>query len=288
MSASRPAARAPRDIVWTSRGWVNGSTPLIGAADLALQHGFGLFETLRAYGGRVFRPDEHFRRLERTARTFRIRLPLDAQTFREACAELLEAARRPDARVRLTVAAGPPPLAVLQALPLAAPERGQYARGVTLWPAPFCRNTRGVLSGHKTINYLDNYWARAEANRRGHFEALMLNERDEVAEGTRANVFWVKDGELVTPSLDTGILEGVTRTVLIGIAREGGRRVREARTGVAELLAADEAFLASTIVEVLPVVAIGRRRIGAGRPGPVAKRLRAAFARRVAAELAAR
>jgi branched-chain amino acid aminotransferase len=254
--------------------------------DLALQHAFGFFETLRAYQGRVFRGDEHYARMARSAKQFRLKLPLDADGFRRAADEVLARAGRPDARVRLTVTAGPPPVAAIQVLPLGAPPEDDYARGVSVWIAPWRRNTRAVLCGHKTMGYFENYWAREEAHRHGHFEALFLNERDELAEGTRANIFWVKGGKVFTPALSTGILAGVTRTVLLEILKAGGRRVKEVREGPEGLLAADEAFLASTIVEVLPVVAVGKRRIGSGKPGPMAAELRRAFRRRAEAEVA--
>ena len=273
-------------LVWTSRGWTNASYPLVPIADLACQHGFGFFETLRAYGGRVFRPEEHFQRMERSAKAFRVALPLDVETFIQVATEMMEIGRMPDARVRLTVTAGPPPIAAVQILPLDAPTDEQVARGVSVWLAPFRRNTRGVLTGHKTLNYLENYWAREEGKQRGHFEALLLNERDELSEGTRANLFFAKAGRVFTPSLSTGILAGVTRSAILEICAERGKRAEEGAWSEADLLGADEVFLASTIVEVLPVVAVDERKIGNGKPGPLARLLRDEFRRKVEAELA--
>ncbi|MBI2919723.1 MAG: aminotransferase class IV family protein [Planctomycetes bacterium] len=278
------AAEAP--LVWTSRGWTNATFPLVPLADLAVQHGFGFFETLRAYGGRVFRHEEHFRRMERSAKAFRVTLPLDAGTFERVATEMLEISRMPDARVRLTVTAGPPPIAAVQVLPLDAPAEEAYTGGVTAWLAPFRRNTRGALSGHKTLNYLENYWAREEAKQRGHFEALMLNERDELSEGTRANLFFAKQGKVLTPALSTGILAGVTRSALLEVCAERGARAEEGVFTAGDLLAADEAFLASTIVEVLPIVGVDGKRIGDGKPGPLARTLRHEFRRKVESELA--
>lgn len=286
LRGAEQARAAESPLIWTTRGWTNATFPLIPVADLAIQHGFGFFETLRAYGGRVFRPEEHFRRMERSAKTFRVTLPLDAATFERVATEMLEMSRTPDARVRLTVTAGPPPVAAVQVLPLDAPPEEAYANGVTAWLAPFRRNTRGALSGHKTLNYLENYWAREEAKQRGHFEALMLNERDEVSEGTRANVFFSKKGRVLTPALSTGILAGVTRSAVLEICAERGARAEEGVFAAEDLLAADEVFLASTIVEVLPIVGIDGKRVGAGKPGPLARTLRHEFRRKVEAELA--
>ncbi|MEK7468221.1 MAG: aminotransferase class IV [Planctomycetota bacterium] len=272
-------------LVWTTRGWSNASAPWIPVADLAAQHGFGFFETLRAYRGRVFRPDEHFARLARSAKQFRVKLPLDARGFRRAADQLLALHGRPDARVRLTVTAGPPPLAAIQVLPLDPPPDRAYARGVSVWLAPWRRCTQAALSGHKTMNYLENYWARSEAQRGGHFEAIFLNERGEIAEGTRANLFWVTGGKVFTPALTTGILAGVTRTALLEILRVRKIPVEQGAWGPEVLDDAQEAFLASTIVEVLPVVAVGKRRLGGGRPGAMAGLLRQVFRRKVEGEL---
>ncbi|MCC6737707.1 MAG: aminotransferase class IV family protein [Planctomycetia bacterium] len=273
-------------LVWTSRGWSNDAAPWIPVGDLAAHHGFGFFETLRAYRGRVFRPDDHFARMARSARAFRVKLPLDAGGFRRAAADLLQKHGNPDARVRLTVTAGPPPLAAIQVLPLAPPSDAAYRRGVSVWLAPWIRCTRSALAGHKSLNYFENYWARTEGERRGHFEALFLNERGELSEGTRANVFWADRGRVFTPALSTGILSGVTRTALLEILRARRVPVEECACGPGALFEAREAFLASTIVEVLPVVSVGRRRIGNGRPGPLAALLRREFRRKVGRELA--
>jgi branched-chain amino acid aminotransferase len=272
-------------LVWTSRGWSSASAPWIPVADLAAQHGFGFFETLRAYRGRLFRPDEHFARMARSARQFRVKLPLDVRGFRRAADELLALHGRPDARVRLTVTAGPPPLAAIQVLPLDPPPDSAYTRGVSVWLAPWRRCTQAALSGHKTMNYLENYWARSEAQRRGHFEAIYLNERGEVAEGTRANLFWVRGRKVFTPALSTGILAGVTRTALLEILRTRKIEVEQGAWGPEVLEGVQEAFLASTIVEVLPVVKLGTRSIGSGRPGALARLLRQVFRRKVEAEL---
>ncbi len=273
-------------LVWTSRGWSNDAAPWIPVSDLAAHHGFGFFETLRAYRGRIFRPDEHFARMARSARQFRVKLPLDARGFRAAAGELLAKHGSPDARVRLTVTAGPPPLAAIQVLPLAPPPDDAYRRGVSVWLAPWIRCTRTALAGHKTMNYFENYWARTEGERHGHFEALFLNERGEICEGTRANLFWAAGGRVFTPALSTGILAGVTRTALLEILRSRRIPVEEGEWGPGALDDAEEAFLASTIVEVLPVVAVGKRRIGKGRPGKLAGMLRQEFRRKVEAELA--
>lgn len=275
-------------LIWTSRGWSDSSAPWIPVADLAAQQGFGFFETMRAYAGRIFRAEEHFARLSRSAKAFRMKLPLDWTEFREASRELLALHGDPDARVRLTVTAGPPPLAAIQVTPLDPPPAAAYAKGVSVWMAPWKRNTEVALAGHKSMNYFENWWARSEAERRGHFEAIFLNERGEVAEGTRANLFWVAGGRVRTPALSTGVLAGITRTAVLDIL--GARRiaVEQGAWGPEALGDADEAFLASTIVEILPVVAVGKKRIGHGRPGRFATTLRRAFRARVESELGKR
>jgi branched-chain amino acid aminotransferase len=217
-----------------------------------------------------------------------MKLPLDWKGFREASRELLALHGDPDARVRLTVTAGPPPLAAIQVTPLDPPPAAAYAKGVSVWMAPWRRSTQVALAGHKSMNYFENWWARSEAERRGHFEAIFLNERGEIAEGTRANLFWVAGGRVFTPALSTGVLAGITRTAVLEILRARRIAVEQGAWGPEALGDADEAFLASTIVEVLPVVAVGKKKIGPGRPGRFAATLRRAFRARVESELGTR
>lgn len=276
-------------------------TPAAGAAISALDRGFlygdGLFETVRAYGGRPFGLEQHLARLARSARAFRIPFERDPAYWRPRIARLLRAngLDAADAVVRLTVSRGPGalgllppsrlrPTTLLVATPLDAGLAAAQTRGVGVRFFPY-RLVTATLPSHKTLHYLPAVLGKILAARAHAWESLYLSADDTVLEGTTSNVFIVRRGTVVTPPL-RGILPGVTRRFLESVARRGRIRVREAPIPRRELLAADEVFLTASTIEVLPVVRVERRRIGDGTPGPVTRRLQEEYTRLVAATLA--
>jgi len=280
---------------------VNGEiTPAEQARVSVLDNGFtfgdGVYETLRTYRGRPFHLDRHLERLRRSARRLAIALPEGESAITGDLDRLLQLAANPESYIRIIVTrgvgdisyqldhvAGPTIVIVVKPLP---PFPAEYHRdGVPVILSAVRRNhPRALDPGIKSCNLLNNLLAAQEARARGAFEPILLNETGEVAETATANVFVIKDGVVITPPLDAGILPGITRQLVIERARAASVTVREEPVAVKDLLAADEVFLTSTLKEVLPVASIDGRAVGSGRPGPVSLRLRAAFREYVAGQ----
>ena len=265
--------------------------------DQGLLYGYGLFETMRAYGGRVFRASEHLERLADSARDLDLPLGGRLDELANAVDETVAANRLADARIRLTVTAGdsasgpalpassdPTVLVTASPLPPADSRDRDYERGWRVVAASRARQSRSVTAAHKTLSYLENLVARAEAAGEGADEALILNERGCLSEGAMANVFVVKDGRLLTPATDCGLLEGVTRRAVINLA-ETRMTVAEEWIPLDHALEADEIFVTNSVIEIMPVTEIGGRVIGGGAPGEVTRAVTRDYRRLVAEEL---
>ena len=250
----------------------------IPATDPALAWGVGVFEVARGYNQRAFQLEAHLERLRRSAAHFGIRAEvpdLDSVIHRLFVRNGLDGGY---ARITLT---GGGHLVVVTQRWKALPRR-IYRQGAALAVAPFRRDPAAPLAGHKTLNYLENMKTRWEAEGEGVLDALVLGLRGEVLEGTRCNVFMVEKGRLLTPPLGQGILPGVTRKVVIDLARGQGLPVAERRLRLSRLLAAEEVFVTSTMMEIVPVVRIAGRRLPG--PGPTARSLLAAYHEKVREE----
>ena len=273
---------------------VNGEiTPAEEARVSVLDNGFtfgdAVYETLRTYGGRPFHLDRHLERLRRSAQRLAIPMPAADDPIARDLDALLARAANPESYIRIIVTRGrgdisyhfdrvKGPTTVLVVKPYAPLPPASYTDGVAVILASVRRNPPHSLDpAIKSCNLLNNIQAMQEAQAKGAFEAIMLNEIGEIAETAGANVFMVKDGTLITPPLEAGILAGVTRHVVLELARGLELPVREEPVAVKDLLAADEVFITSTLKEVLPVATIDGRRVGPGRPGPVTLRLLAAL-----------
>jgi len=291
-----------------SHVWVDGQIlPADGAHVSAFDRGFqlgdGIFETLRARGGRVTELDEHLARLGRSAAGLDIDLPADIDDrIRAGIARVLEieglAGPAADASVRITVTRGtfrgrgllPPaaadpaaadpagamtPTVVIQAWPISPPPPGHLTDGLHLVASAIRRDPENPLAALKTTSRADFVHARLEARRAGADDALFLTTDGHLSEGTSANVFLVRGDELATPDLGCAILPGTTRTWVLGWALRAGLRPVESWLTTRELAEADEAFLCSSVAGILPVTTFEGRPIGSGRPGPVTLRARA-------------
>ena len=265
--------------------------------DRGFLYGDSVYEVVRTYGGKPFELERHLRRMERTAERIGLELPPRAEIELQL-ARTLEAAGNPESYARIVVTRGEgqfglaPQLArgqhrlIVIVRPLQTPPEAQYARGLQMAIAKTRRNSPLALDpALKTGNYLNNILALREAVDAGADDAILLDLSGRVTEGTTSNVFFVQRGVLVTPPLSLGMLEGVTRALFIEIARAEGLILREEPHGPEALAAADEVFMTSTLREAMPVTSLlfldspGEqvRRVGEGAPGPIAKRLRAAF-----------
>ena len=285
--------------VWVDGHLVPADGPHLSAFDRGFQLGDGIFETLRVRAARPTELPEHIARLRRSAAGLDIPLPDDIDASLSAgIAELLAADGLDrldgDASVRITVSRGafrgrgllPPdevvvPTIVIQAWPVVAPPAGHLERGLRLVTSAVRRDPSSPLATLKTTSRADYVVARLEARRAGADDALFLTIDGHLSEGTTANVFLVRPGrdegppELATPSLDCAILPGTTRSWLLGWAPTVGLRAMETRLTPADLAAADEAFLSSSVAGILPVTAFEGDPVGDGRPGPWTRRARA-------------
>jgi branched-chain amino acid aminotransferase len=272
------------------------------ALDRGLLFGDGVFETLRAYGGVVFRLERHLERLRRSMDGLELRWEADDATIRTWIEELLVANDlgpasqvRRDARLRLTVTGGlsdgrirlaraNPPTVLISAEPLVPVTEAVHAAGIALATSEFRQPWASPLARIKTIHRLEYLMAREAALRRGADDGLILDDRGHVAEGTASNVALVTGSIVATPSLDGPILAGVTREAVLEAAVSAGFGVEERTVDPGEFRNADEAFATSTSWEVLAVRSIDGAAVGAGRRGPVTAAIHDSFRRLVAAE----
>ncbi|KPK46631.1 MAG: hypothetical protein AMJ77_05620 [Dehalococcoidia bacterium SM23_28_2] len=248
----------------------------VSALDRGLLYGYGLFETMRSYGGRVFRLEAHYQRLCQGAAVLAIPVPLSLEDLKEAVDGVLRRNRVADASLRLTLTAGSAAdaTAILFARPLTDYPPELYRRGMAAVVSAVRRNETSPLSGVKSLNYLENLLAREDARRRGADEAILLNTRGFVAEGSASNVFLVQEGRLVTPSLESGVLAGITRQAVLELAAAAGLQTVESQVELSAFQEASEVFLTGSVMEVMPLTRLDGRPLGSGKPGPVTKRLR--------------
>lgn len=268
-------------------------------SDRGFLYGDAVYETLRSYGGRPFRLDAHLERLARSARAIYLDLPWPAAELALRLDRLLAANRIEAGRLRITVTRGPgdlrarpeqlgPPRLLMTAEPFTPLPEALYARGVPVEIATRPRNLPGALDpAIKSGNLLNTLLARFEMRDPASFEVIMLNHRGELGEASLANLFLVDaQGVLRTPALDSGILAGITRGLVLELARAEGLDPREGPLAPAALFAAREAFLTASTLEVMPIASVDGRPLPAAA-GPVARRLHARYRERVAAELGA-
>lgn len=264
--------------------------------DHGLLYGDGVFEGIRSYSGHVFKLKEHVDRLFESARSIHLTVPMDRDALAAAVVETLAANKLVDAYIRVVVTRGagslgldprkttdPQVIIITDAISLYPAEL--YENGLKIVTASTMRNHPAALNPRiKSLNYLNNIMAKVEAVNAGCLEALMLNHTGEVAECTGDNLFIVRRGELHTPPIDAGILEGITRDTVIELAQAAGLTVNERAMDRHDIYTADECFLTGTAAEVIPVVECDGRKIGEGKPGPVTRDLLQRFHRLVRGE----
>jgi branched-chain amino acid aminotransferase len=271
--------------VYISGKLVPAAEATVSVFDHGLLYGDGVFEGLRSYGGKVFRLDEHVERLYDSARAIRLEIPMSRDDMAAAINQAVAANSIEDGYIRAVVTRGAGTLG-LDPNRCSNPQVIIIADSITLYPKEFYDNgleliTSSVIRNHpaalspriKSLNYLNNILAKIEGLKAGCVEALMLNHKGEVAECTGDNIFLVKHGRLTTPPLDAGILEGVTRNAVLEIARNAGLPVAETALTKHDVYVADECFLTGTAAEIVPVVKVDDRPIGAGKPGPITRDL---------------
>ncbi len=273
-----------KEIVYLNGELIPGSEARISPLGYGFLLGYGAFETMRAYGGIIFRLDRHMARLRHAAELLGIAGKLGAFDLEQACRDVLKANSLADARVRLTVAGGegdivpnPDTLKGINVFIVARkllPRPAQsYEQGYKAAISSYRTNSHSPLSGLKSTSYLANVLARQEARAAGMDEVILLNEQGFVAEGAATNIFLFNGDVLITPPVESGILPGITREVVLELAESLGIRkiVRQVRPD--ELLSATEAFVTSSTIEIMPLTRLDNKSIGPGKPGSITQRL---------------
>ncbi len=257
----------------------------ISVYDHGLLYGDGVFEGIRSYGGKVFRMRAHLDRLWDSAKAIVLAIPMSKEQMAQAIQDTLAVNGIQDGYIRVVVTRGAgslgldpnhcrdPQVIIITDYIALYPEE-LYRKGLEIVTVSVARSHPAALSPRiKSLNYLNNILAKIEGQQAGCVEALMLNHKGEVAECTGDNIFLVRNGGLLTPSMESGILEGITRDAVIEIARAAGIAVREVPLTKHDVYIAEECFLTGTAAEVIPVVKVDSRTIGGGLPGPITRDL---------------
>jgi branched-chain amino acid aminotransferase len=274
--------------------FVKEEEAVVSVFDHGFLYGDGVYETIRSYGNRIFMLDQHLARLRRSADAIGLTLPIPEHRWpallHEAMTRNDVGHEHADAYLRITISRGagdigldpalcPTPTVVIMTKPLHPPLPEQYRRGVNLIVAQTRRNLPGALSPQiKATNFLNNILAKREAIAAGAFDSILLNWEAHLTECTISNLFFVRAGQLCTPALACGLLDGITREIVLSLAREAQIPVDEGHFGVEAIHKADECFLTNTSIEVLPVTMVDGHPVGkCGTPGPLTRQLHTHF-----------
>jgi len=257
----------------------------ISVYDHGLLYGDGVFEGIRAYDGIVFKLKEHIDRLYRSARVIMLDIPLTKEEMINAVLETLRKNNLRDAYIRLVVTRGvgdlgldprkcPKPTVIIIADVIRLHSGEPKEKGIRVMIVWVKRDPVDATSHEvKSLNYLNSILGKIEANIAGFDEAICLDKNGHISEGVAENLFIVQDEKILTPPTSTGALVGITRGVTMEIAGKLGYKTIERTITPTDLFTADEAFFTGTAAEIIPIVEVNKRTIGAGRPGPITRRL---------------
>jgi branched-chain amino acid aminotransferase group I len=274
------------ELIYLNGTFISRDQARISPLDYGFLYGFGLFETMRAYDGSIFRIESHLKRLENAAGI--LGLQIDVPELQGAVRDTLFANQLQNARIRITISAGegemvPDPATCTNPVIMITAGHYQpyseqvYNRGFSASVSSICRNSRSPLAGLKTTNYLESLLARREARSSGYDEAILLNEKGLLAEASMSNIFIVSEGVLRTPGKESGILPGITRDIVLKMALRLGIVIAEQDIGLDELLHAEEVFITNSLIELMPVTGIDKKPVGNGMPGPVSQKMMEAY-----------
>lgn len=282
-------------VVYVNGRFVPQEHARISVFDRGFLYGDGVFETLRAYRGRIFRLADHLDRLHRSAKQIHLTVPEAPDKLESLLYETLKRNELPDAILRLTLSRGEgsgfdiapdtPPTLVITARPVESLPKARYRDGVSVLLVPdSAPHLPGAAQQAKSANFLPYILARRMAREADHWDAVLLNHRGEVCDASTSNVFVVHDGTLKTPPLNEYVLAGITRKGVLELALRLGIEAREETILASDLLQADEVFLTNTGIELLPVTRVNDTAIGMGKPGAVTARLHAEFLKSIESE----
>jgi len=275
-------------LIYLNGKFVPEEQAMVSVFDHGFLYGDGVFEGIRAYDGRVFRLEDHVRRLFDSAQAIMLKIPISQEEMGQAILETLRKNNLRDAYIRPIVSRGygdlgldpnkcPLPSVIIIAVEWGAMYGDLYEVGLTAVSVSVRRNSPDSLPPNiKSLNYLNNILAKIEANIKGGNEAIILDSRGLVSEGSGDNIFVIKNGEISTPHTINN-LKGITRDAVMELAEIRGNPIKEKELGLFDLYTADEVFVTGTAAEVAPVTKIDGRTIGDGKPGPITKELIAAF-----------
>lgn len=271
-------------LVYINGELVSRDKARISAFDRGFLYGYGLFETMRSYSGRVLRLDRHIARLSDSAAVLGIREALEPEKLEGGVLMTLKANGLDNARIRLTVTAGEgsrnialpsagnlTTIITVEDLILPSPET--YAKGLHASIVDIRRNNKSPVCRMKTLGCLENMLAHEEAVGAGYDQAILLNTDGNVAECSSSNIFIVEAGVIVTPPIEDGALPGITRGVVIELAAKLGIGLVQEAVSVERLTKAEEVFITNSIIEIMPVSAIDGRPVDSGGRGKVTERL---------------
>ncbi len=276
------------NLIYLNGEFVPAEQATVSVFDHGLLYGDGVFEGIRAYGGRVFRLEDHVRRLFDSAQALLLCVPMGQEEMCEAILETLRKNNLRDAYIRPIVTRGVGDLGLdpnkcsMATVIIIAVEWGAmygdlYEVGLTAISVAVRRNSPDSLPPNiKSLNYLNNILAKIEANIKGGNEAIILDSRGLLSEGSGDNIFVIKEGKICTP-FTINNLKGITRDAVMELAKARGYDLQERDLGLFDLYTADEVFVTGTAAEVAPVTKVDGRVVGTGKPGKVTKDLMAAF-----------
>jgi len=274
--------------VWINKKLLDTDKARISVFDRGFMYGDGVFETMRGYDGVVFKIDRHVDRLFNSLKTARFSSPYSKEYLVREVYRVMHINNLKSAYIRVIMTRGEgrfgmeyrdefkPNTVIIAKEFRGYPER-MYTDGIAAGIVGIRRNELSPTSGIKSLNFLDNILARFEARDKGFDEAIIANSKGHIAEAATSNIFMVKGSGLVTPSLESGILPGVTRSVIMQIARRMKIFVKEMAVTCRELMNSEEVFLTNSLSEVLPIVSIDRKKIGRGVPGELTKLLHRSY-----------
>lgn len=279
--------------IWLDGTLVDKADAMVSVFDHGLLYGDGVFEGIRFYNGRVFRLEQHIKRLYESAKAILLEIQQTPEEMTEALLETIRANDLQDGYIRLVITRGVGGLGlnpflceksttIIIAAKITLYPEEHYVKGLELITCATRRPTHGALSPQvKSLNYLNNIMAKVEAIRAGALEGLVLNETGTVAECTGDNVFIIKDGTVVSPPISDGALDGITRGAVIDLCERLGYPFVEKSLTRHDIFTADECLLTGTAAEVIPVISLDGRTIGSGEPGPMTQELLKAFRKEV-------